>query len=113
MSDLKVFRWTGAFWLATVVFAVNQFSPYMVGNASSVYDALGTSQHLTSISTIALTRILLDQGVYVSMMVFAAGFRHVIQTTRQDYEWLRTLLLVRPQFGWRLAKLSTERDARR
>jgi hypothetical protein len=92
LSDLKVFRWTGAFGLATVVFWLSQFPLYMVGNAPSVYDGVATSQHLKSISTIAFTRILLDQGVYVSMLVFVAGFRHLILRARRDYEWVGTLL---------------------
>jgi hypothetical protein len=63
MSDLKVFRSTGAFGLATVVFWLSQFPLYMVSNAPSVYDGVATSQHLKSISTIAFTRILLDRRV--------------------------------------------------
>ena len=92
MSDLKVSRWIGACGLATVVLWLSQFPLYMVGNPPSVYDGLATSRHLSAISTIAFTRILLDQGVYVSMMVFAAGFRHLIRQARQDYEWIGTLL---------------------
>jgi hypothetical protein len=92
MSDLRVLRWTGVFGLATVVGWLSQFPLYMVGNPPSIYDGLATSQHLNAIRTVAFTRILLDQGVYVSMMVFAAGFRHLIRQARQDYEWLGTLL---------------------
>jgi hypothetical protein len=92
MSDIKVFRWTGAFGLATVAFWLSQFPLYMAGSPPSVYDGLATSQHLKAISTIAFTRILLDQGVYVCMLVFAAGLRHLIRQARQDYEWVGTLL---------------------
>jgi hypothetical protein len=51
-----------------------------------------TARPPITIRTIACTRILLDQGVYVSMMVFAVGFRHLTRQARQDYEWLGTLL---------------------
>ncbi len=47
---------------------------------------------MNAISTIAFTRILLDQGVYVCMMIFAAGLRRLIRQARQDYEWVGTLL---------------------
>jgi hypothetical protein len=92
MSDLKVFHWTGVFGLGVVVFSLSQFPLYMVGNPPSVYDGLATSKHLQAIRNIAFTRILLDQGVYVSMMIFAAGFRHLIRRVREDYEWVGTLL---------------------
>jgi hypothetical protein len=92
MSDLKVFRWTGVFGLGVVVFWLSQFPLYMVGDPPSVYDGLATSRHLKAIHTIAFTRILLDQGVYLSMMIFAAGLRHLIRQARSDYEWVGTLL---------------------
>jgi hypothetical protein len=92
MRDPKVFRWTGVSGLGVVVFALGQFPLYATGNPPSVYDGLATSQHLNAIRTIAFTRILLDQGVYVSMIIFAAGFRHLIRQARPDYEWVGTLL---------------------
>lgn len=92
MSDFAIRRWTGAFGLATVALWLAQFPLYMAGPAPSVYDGGGYGAHLRAISTIAFTRILLDQGVYISMMVFAAGLRHLVQLARADYEWLGTLL---------------------
>lgn len=92
MSDLTVARWTGAFGLATVVFWLSQFPLYTVGQPPSVYDGRAYAGHLKAISSIAFTRIVLDLGVYVSMMVFAAGMRHLIRSARQDYEWVGTLL---------------------
>ncbi len=92
MGDIRVARCTGAFGLATVVFWLSQFPLYMAGNPPSVYDGLATSRQLNAISTIAFTRILLDQGVYVCMIIFAAGLRHLIRQARQDYEWVGTLL---------------------
>jgi hypothetical protein len=58
----------------------------------SVYDGAAFGQHLLSIKNIAFTRILLDQGAYVAMIVFAAGFRHLIRQARPDYEWVSTLV---------------------
>jgi hypothetical protein len=33
----------------------------------------------------------MDQGIYVGMMVFAAGFRHLVRHARPESEWLGTL----------------------
>jgi hypothetical protein len=92
MNDLKVSRWTGAFGLACVVLWLSQFPLYMTGNPPSVYDGTAFGQHLFAIKNVALTRVLLDQGVYVTLIVFAAGFRHLIRRARPDYEWAGTLV---------------------
>jgi hypothetical protein len=92
MGDLAVARWTGAFGLATVVFWLSQFPLYSIGQPPSVYNGQAFAGHLKAISSIAFTRIVLDLGVYVSMMVFAAGMRRLIRSARQDYEWVGTLL---------------------
>jgi hypothetical protein len=92
MNDITVARWAGAFGLATVIFWLSQFPLYTIGHAPSVYDGQAYAVHLKAISSVAFTRIILDLGVYASMMVFAAGMRHLIRSARQDYEWLGTLL---------------------
>ncbi|MFZ2071503.1 MAG: hypothetical protein WAV32_07925 [Halobacteriota archaeon] len=91
MNNLKVYRWTGAFELACVVLWLSQFPLYMMGSHPSVYDGAAFGQHLFTIKNIAFTRILLDQGVFVTIIVFAAGFRHLIrkheQTTSGPARW--------------------------
>ncbi|MFA5385297.1 MAG: hypothetical protein WC364_11670 [Eubacteriales bacterium] len=49
-------------------------------------------QHLFTIKNIAFTRILLDQGVFVTLLVFAAGSRNLIRQVRLEYEWAGTLV---------------------
>jgi hypothetical protein len=92
MNDLRVSHLTGAFGVTAVVLWLSQFPLYMMGSPPSVYDGAAFGQHLFSIKNIAFTRILLDQGVYVAMMVFAAGFRHLIRQARPDHEWVGTLV---------------------
>ena len=92
MDELRMSHWTGAFGLAVVVLSLSQFPLYMMGSPPSVYDGAAFGQHLFSIKTIAFTRILLDQGVYIAMMVFAARFRHLIRQARPDREWIGTLV---------------------
>jgi len=65
-----------------------------------ITDAAASAAYLASNRTLALTRILLDMGMYVSLMVFFAGFRHLILTSRADYEWAGTLALVAGAVWW-------------
>ena len=92
MNDLKVYRWTGWFGLACVVFWLSQFPLYMMDSGTSAYDGEGTGQHLYFIKNIALTRVLLDQCLYIAGIIFTAGFRHLIRQARADYEWIGTLM---------------------
>lgn len=61
---------------------------------------MGQSAFLASIRVIALTRIFLDMGMYACLMVFFAGFRHLIIKTRAEYEWVGTLALVAGAVWW-------------
>jgi hypothetical protein len=93
MNDLKMYRVTGWFGLATIVLWLSQFPLYMQGTPSiSVYDGAGMAQDLFRIQNIVFTRILLDMGLYVAMMVFAAGFSHLIRQARPEYGWVGTLV---------------------
>ena len=47
-----------------------------------------------------MTRILLDMGMYASLMVFFAGFRQMIIKKQSDYEWIATLVLVAGAVWW-------------
>jgi hypothetical protein len=93
MNDLKLSRVTGWFGLALVVLALGQFPLYMQGDPSiSVYDGAGYARELFRTQNVVFTRILLDLGVYVTSMVFAAGFGHLIKRARPDFEWVGTLV---------------------
>lgn len=92
MNDLKVYRWTGISGLAVVLFSWSQFPLYMIDGGVSAYDSEGLAKHLYNIKNIALTRVLLDQCLYISAIIFAAGFRHLIRQARADYEWIGTLM---------------------
>lgn len=92
MDDRKIARVTGIFGLASVVLWLSQFPLYMAGDSSvSVYDGAALAHDFYRIRYVVLTRILLDLGLYVTLMVFAAGFRHLIRRARPDYEWAGTL----------------------
>ena len=82
MNNSKVFRLTGVFGLAVVALGLAQFPLYMTGNPPSVYDGAAYGQYLFAIRNVVFTRILLDMGLCVALMVFAAGFHHLIWQAR-------------------------------
>jgi hypothetical protein len=88
MDDVKIARVTGGFGVACVALSFGQFPLWLVGSAPSVYDGSGFARHLFDITNVAFTRILMDQGIYVSMLVFAAGLRHLIRQAHSEPEWM-------------------------
>jgi hypothetical protein len=93
MNIIKVYRLTGICGVAVVLFSWSQFPLYMVDRGGTfVYDSAASAEYFFTIRNIAFTRILLDQFLYIAGMIFAAGFRHLIQKTNADYEWVGTLL---------------------
>lgn len=93
MNDLKIFHLTGWFGLAGVLLLVCEIPLWILpGSPPLISDAVGHSQYLAHFRVIALTRVLIDMGMYICLMVFFAGFRHLIQKTRTEYEWLATLV---------------------
>jgi hypothetical protein len=82
-GGLKVVRRTGWFGLAGVAFFVLEFPLWVLpgvffGSPPQMSDAVNYSPYMASMRVIALTRILLDMGMYASMMVFFAGLRHLL-----------------------------------
>ena len=76
MNDRTIARITGAFGLACVGLSFGQFPLWLVGSPPSVYDGRAFAQHLFTIKNVAFTRILMDQGIYISMLIFAADGSH-------------------------------------
>lgn len=91
MNDAGIARITGACGLICAGLSWAQFPLWLAGSPPSVYDGGAFARHLFSIHHVAFLRILMDQGIYVSMMVFAAGFRHLVRRARPESEWLGTL----------------------
>jgi hypothetical protein len=58
------------------------------------YDSQALARHLYDNRTTAFIRIVMDHGIYVSMMIFAAGFRHLVRRARPESDWLGLLALV-------------------
>jgi hypothetical protein len=93
MNDLKVFRWTGAFGVATFVLVLAEFPLYISrGPTPLLQDTTKYANFMTKNSGNVLTCVVLDMLIFVGILVFLAGFRHLIRQARADYEWLATLV---------------------
>ena len=82
------------FGVACVLLSWAQFPLWVIGGAPPFYNSEALARHLYNIRTTAVIRILMDQGIYVSMMIFAAGFRHLVRRVRPESDWLGLLALV-------------------
>jgi hypothetical protein len=93
MTDRSIARTTGVSGLACVVLTWAQFPLWVIGGAPPLYEPDALARHLYAIQTTAFIRILMDQGIYISMMIFAAGFRHLVRRARPESDWLGVLTL--------------------
>ncbi len=92
MNNLNVRRLTAAFGLAIVALNWAMFPLYLVpGPAPQFQDTARFIDYWTSNSGLVLTRVFLDIILCACLLVFAAGFRHLIRQARSDYEWVGTL----------------------
>ena len=94
MNHLKMRRMTGASGLASVCIWLAIFPLYTMQPPASLYDGGATAQALFTIRNVVFTRILLGLGLYVTLMVFAVGFRELIRRADEEYEWVGTLSVV-------------------
>jgi hypothetical protein len=88
----NLWRLTGASAIACVVLSWGQFPLWMIGDPPSIYDGAAFARHLFSIKNVVFTRILFDLGIYVALMLFGAGFRHLVRAARAECEWVGTLV---------------------
>jgi len=92
-TDPDVRRLTGVAGLALVLLALGQFPLYTQGDPSvSAYDGPALAREVFRIRNVVFTRILLDIGLYIAAMIFAAGLAQLINRARAGYEWLGTLV---------------------
>jgi hypothetical protein len=94
MNHQRMRRLTDVFALASVVLWISIFPLYMVKDPSiSFYDGTATAQELFRIQNVVFTRILLGLSLYVTLMVFAVGFRDLIRRADAECEWVGTLIV--------------------
>ena len=94
MNQTRMRRLTGAFALASVVLCFSIFPLHTMQDPSvSLYDGAATAQEMFRIQNVVFTRILLGLALYVTLMVFAVGFRELIRRADAEYEWVGTLIV--------------------
>lgn len=91
MTNASMRRFTGISALATIVLWVSIFPLYTLGPLGSLYDGATLAGEFYRIRNVALTRVLLGMGVYVTMLVFAVGLRDLIRRADAECEWVGTL----------------------
>lgn len=88
----RVIHITGWFGLAGFLLLFFELPLWILpGSPPQIADAVGHANFLANIRVIALTRILIDLGMYACLMVFFAGFREIIKSEKPEYEWAGTL----------------------
>jgi hypothetical protein len=95
MNDPKVRGWTGAFGVAGFVVFLVALPLYFIGPQpmARLEDTIQFSGSVSKASTFILTRATLaDPLIMACLLVFLAGFRHLIRQARPDYEWVSTLV---------------------
>ena len=95
MNDLKVRRWAGGFGVAGFLVFLAALPLYFmgVGPAAALEDTAQFSDLITKTNTYILMRTTLaDPLIMTGLLVFLAGFRHLVRQARQDYEWVATLV---------------------
>jgi hypothetical protein len=92
MSDLKIYRIAGVCSLASIAAFFIEFPFYLVrGSFPPVSNAVWQIEFAARNATNIMTCILLDLVILTLIMVFAAGFRHLIRQADPRHEWLATL----------------------
>lgn len=95
MNDLKVRRWAGGFGVAAFIVFILAMPLYFigVGPGAALEDTVKFSDFITRTNTYILIRTTLaDPLIMTGLLVFLAGFRHLVRQARQDYEWVATLV---------------------
>jgi hypothetical protein len=95
MDDLNVRRWAGGFGVAAFVVFLAALPLYFVGvgPGAALENTAQFGQFITRTNTYVLIRTTLaDPLIMVGLLVFLAGFRHLVRQARQDFEWIATLV---------------------
>lgn len=95
MSDLKLWRWTGAFGLAAGLLLLVAGPLYVVerGAAPLLGDAAQFADYMMKNNVVGITTKLTDTFYVVGLMIFVIGLSSAIRRLRSDYEWFAGLIL--------------------
>ena len=101
MKTSRTTRITGLFGLIGAILLFIEIPLWIIpGEAPAIQNAAVHAEFLANSRVIALSRILIDMLMYMSLMVFFAGFRNVIIQKNKEYEWIATLTLAAGAVWW-------------
>jgi hypothetical protein len=106
VDDQKIRRWAGGFGVGGFVVFLAALPLYFLGVGPGVpLDRTAQfSEFVARTSTFVIVRTTLaDSLIMVGLLVFLAGFRHLIRQARSDFEWVASLV-----FGVGLVVISLE-----
>ena len=93
MDDQKIYRWCGACSLAAIALFFIEFPFYLVrAGFPGVTDSVKITDFTASYGTNVMTCVFFDFIILTLVMVFLAGFRHLIRKADAQQEWLGTLI---------------------
>jgi hypothetical protein len=93
MDDQKICRWTGACGLAAIALFLIEFPFYLVRNGfPGVTDPVKITDFTAAYGTNVMICVFLDLIILTLIMIFLAGFRHLIRQADVHHEWLGTLV---------------------
>ena len=95
MDDLKIRRWAGGFGVGGFVVFLAALPLYFLGVGPGVpLDRTAQfSEFVARTRTFVIVRTTLaDSLIMVGLLVFLAGFRHLIRRARPDFEWVASLV---------------------
>jgi len=93
MDDLKIYRWSGACGLAAIAAFFIEFPFYLVrAGFPGVTDPVKIADFTATYGTNIMTCVFLDFIILTLIMIFLAGFRHLIRQADVQHEWLGTLV---------------------
>ena len=93
MDDPKVYRWTGISALASIAVFFIEFPFYLVRTGfPGLTDPVKFANFTATYGTNVMTCVSLDFIILALIMIFLAGFRHLVRQADPQQEWLGTLV---------------------
>ncbi|MFZ0734342.1 MAG: hypothetical protein WAM79_18620 [Candidatus Sulfotelmatobacter sp.] len=93
MDDLRIYRWSGACGLAAIAVFFIEFPFYLVRSGfPGVTDPAKIADFTATYATNVMTCVFFDFIILTLLMIFLAGFRHLIRQANRQHEWLGTLV---------------------
>jgi len=93
MDDRKIYRWSGACGLAAIAVFFIEFPFYLIrAGFPGLTDPAKITDFTATYGTNVMTCVFFDFIILTLVMIFLAGFRHLIRQADEQHEWLGTLV---------------------